>query len=73
MPTGKASGPDVLTVKADVMDFIWAFFNDGTIIESLNRAAVTLIPKKTNPERVFDYRPISVINTIATVQWINKR
>lgn len=74
MPLGKASGPDGLSIefykefwdiiKSDIMDFIKEFMNRGVSMNSINRAIITLIPKKANPEKVSDYRPISVINTV---------
>lgn len=65
MLVGKVCGPDGLpqefyrafwqTIKSDVMEFVRAFFNETNSIKSINRAAITLIPKKINPERVSDY------------------
>ena len=77
MPKNKASGPDgfpiefyqhfwVLT-KGDIMAVIKAFQEQGCSLAPLNKAAITLIPKKPNPTNPTDYRPISVINTIVKI------
>lgn len=74
MPSNKSSGLDGLPieffkafwdiVKHDIVSLvqspIWAI---GTI----NKAAITLIPKKINPTSIFDYKPISVINMIPKI------
>lgn len=56
LPNGKASDPDGLPAefyrafwqdtKGDVMDFINTFFRNGADIKLVNRATITLIPKK---------------------------
>lgn len=77
MPSGKASGPDGLPIefykkfweiiKSDVMDLIGDFGNRPGLFQILNRATVTLIPKKSDLEKVSDLQPISVINTISKI------
>lgn len=74
---GKASGPDGLPIefyrffwqiiKADIMDMLREFAKGNINLRCLNKVAITLIPKKLNPDRVSDYRPISVINTVAKI------
>lgn len=39
------------------------FLNHGHLLKDLNRTFITLIPKKENPKKVNDYRPISQCNT----------
>lgn len=56
MPAGKSSGPDGIqiefykvfwnTVKSDIMDMIIEFQNKPGLLRLLNRASITLIPKK---------------------------
>lgn len=73
MPNDKASGPDGLPIefyrsfwniiKTDYMALILDFHNSGRNLKSINRASISLIPKKETPITISDYRPISVINT----------
>jgi hypothetical protein len=77
MPNGKSSGPDGLPiefykafwpiVREDVVLFVQKCMTNGVSLRCINRAAITLIPKKTNPESMSDYRPISVMNTILKI------
>lgn len=77
MPKGKASGPNGLPiefyqtfwpiVKADVLDLIKESIYNSASIKYINRAAIILLPKKTNPKSISDYIPISVINTIVKI------
>lgn len=39
-----------------------AFFLSGYLFRELNRTSIVLIPKKDNPVRVTDDRPISLYN-----------
>lgn len=52
-------------VRADIMKLLKEFQGNRVTIKCLNKAAMTLIPKKTNPEQLSDYIPVNVINTIA--------
>ena len=36
----------------------------GSLLKSINYTFITLIPKVKNPERVFEFRPISLCNVI---------
>ena len=38
--------------------------NSGYMLHKLNHSHVVLIPKKKNPQRVSDYRPISLSNVV---------
>jgi hypothetical protein len=38
------------------------FCNDNVDISSTNSSVIALKPKKDNPERVDDFRPISLLN-----------
>ncbi|KAJ1688151.1 hypothetical protein LUZ63_019541 [Rhynchospora breviuscula] len=77
IPSGKATGPDGYpieffkraweTIKGDVLPAFMAF-QDGTLnLRKLNKASITLVPKKRNPMEISDYRPISVINTFSKI------
>ena len=68
----KAPGPDGMpplfyqhfwpTVKSIVITTALDFLNHGTAPPHFNDTHVVLIPKTKNPERVTDYRPISLCN-----------
>ena len=51
-------------VGLDVIQAVLDCLNMGKLLPSLNHTFVTLIPKMKNPERVTDYRPISLCNVI---------
>ena len=77
MPYGKASGPNNFpiefyqafwaTIKFDLIELIREFVKNNVNIRCINKAAITLIPNKQNLERISDYRPISVINTVTKI------
>lgn len=50
------------TVGARVVAKIQQFFHSGKINPSFNHRFIALIPKKTNPSKVKDFRPISLCN-----------
>lgn len=68
----KAPGPDGLSglfyqshweiIKVDIHRAVLHFFSSGILPPSLNRTAITLIPKTPNPESLDQYRPISLCN-----------
>jgi hypothetical protein len=78
MPCDKAPGPDGFTfaffkrswdtIKADIMEVVHAF---GTMhadnFHWLNSANIVLIPKKEGADVITDYRPISLIHSIAKI------
>lgn len=49
-------------IGSDVVECVQGFFA-GLSIASINKAAITLIPKKKVPAAISDFRPISVLNT----------
>ncbi|KAJ3700403.1 hypothetical protein LUZ61_004108 [Rhynchospora tenuis] len=77
LPSGKATGPDGFPIdffkrcwEPIKFDLLRAFiaFQDGSLnLKLLNKAAITLVPKKRNPMEISDYRPISVINTFSKI------
>jgi hypothetical protein len=70
----KAPGPDGMSpifyqtfwdsVGNDVSSAILSCLNSGNILKSINHTYITLIPKKQNPTKVTDFRPISLCNVI---------
>ncbi|GMJ14282.1 hypothetical protein HRI_005097400 [Hibiscus trionum] len=71
MDGSRAPGPDGFnmnflkkywsTIKGDVLKFFNEFYN-GTISDtSFNRSFIVLIPKKSPPSTMEDYRPISLV------------
>ena len=51
-------------VRGDVITFILEFLNSGTLPTPLNHTFITLITKTKTPERVTQYRPISLCNVL---------
>ena len=51
-------------VGMDVTHAVPSNLNLGSILKSINHTFITLIPKVNNPERVSDFRPISLCNVI---------
>jgi retron-type reverse transcriptase len=55
-------------VKGDIISAIQRFYNmNQQGLSFLNQAFVVLIPKKNNPTRITDYRPISLTHSFAKV------
>ena len=50
-------GKDVVTAVLD-------FLSDGILLPALNHTNIVLIPKVKNPEKMTDFRPISLCNVI---------
>ena len=48
----------------DVSQAVLSCLNSRSILRSINHTFITLIPRVQNPERVFDFRPISLCNVI---------
>jgi hypothetical protein len=78
MPSDKAPGPDDFTgaffkacggiVKDDIMaanNSLYTMNSQG--FQLLNSANIVLLPKKNDALRVTDYRPISLIHSIAKI------
>lgn len=47
-------------IKQDFYMLCAQFCEGSLCLESLNRSFITLVPKKSNPEKVNDYRPIAL-------------
>ena len=76
LPADRAPGPDGFIgifyqkawgiIRQDVMAVILKLaVGDGRGFDKLNRAYITLIPKKPDAQEVGDYRPISLVHSIS--------
>lgn len=52
------------TIGEDVSQAITNCLNTGSILATINRTFITLIPKVKNPSRVSDFRPNALCNII---------
>jgi hypothetical protein len=52
------------SIGTDVSSAVLSYLNSGSILKSINHTYITLIPKKQNPTKVTDFRPISLCNVI---------
>ncbi|KAL8171393.1 hypothetical protein V2J09_023197 [Rumex salicifolius] len=57
----KASGPDGI-VKGKVVETVLNALNSGELDLDINKTCITLIPKKSKPLEMKDFRPISLSN-----------
>ena len=74
MAPSKALGPDGMppifyqkywhVVGSDVTTAVLSCLNSGRLLKSINHTFITLIPKVKCPEKVTDFRPISLCNVI---------
>ena len=70
----KAPGPDGMPplfyqsywsdVGTEVTQAVLSCLNSGSILRSINHTFIYLIPKVKNPERVTEFRPISLIRLL---------
>ena len=70
----KALGPDGMpplfyqtywsNMGIDITQAVLSCLNSGSILKSINHTFIALIPKVKNPERVSEFRPISLCNVI---------
>ena len=54
-------------MKFDVFSTVQAFFHSGSLLKSFNHTFITLIPKKSFPDNVNQFRPTSLCNVIYKV------
>jgi hypothetical protein len=74
LPSDKAPGPDGFNnlffrrawhiIRDDLFKLCTDFFNHEVDLKSVNHSYITLVPKIDNPEKVSDFRPISLINSV---------
>ena len=70
----KCPGPDGINfgfikdfwniVKDDVMRFLVEFHRNGRLAKGLNNTFIALIPKVDSPQRLNDFRPISLVDSL---------
>jgi len=70
----KSPGPDGVNfgflkefwedVKGDVMHFISDFHRNERLTRGINNTFIVLIPKVTSPQRLNDFRPISLVKSL---------
>jgi hypothetical protein len=70
----KSPGPDDITfrfikdfwdiLKIDVMRVLLEFHRNGKLAKGINNTFIALIPKVDNPQRLNDFRPISLVGCI---------
>jgi hypothetical protein len=70
----KSPGPDGVNfgfikdfweeMKGDVMRFISEFHRNGKLTKGLNSTFIALIPKVDSPQRLNDFRPISLVGSL---------
>ncbi|KAK2413749.1 hypothetical protein QL285_036426 [Trifolium repens] len=53
-----------LELKGDVMMFISEFHRNGKLTKGLNSTFIALIPKVDSPQRLNDFRPISLVGSL---------
>jgi hypothetical protein len=73
LPNDKAPGPDGFNghffkkgwslIKYDIYRLCRELYDHRADLSSINYSYITLVPKKTNPEKVSDFRPISLLNS----------
>jgi hypothetical protein len=72
LPSDKSPGPDGFNtnfikkcwhiIAQDFYDLCEKFYQEEVCLRSINGSFIVLIPKKENPQKVGDYRPISLLN-----------
>jgi len=54
-------------MKVDLMNFITDFHHNGKLTKGINSTFIALIPKVASPQRMNDYRPISLVGCMYKV------
>jgi hypothetical protein len=70
----KSSGPDEVNfgffkefwveLKTDVLRFVSDFHRNGKLTKGLNSTFIALIPKVDSPQRLNEFRPISLVGSL---------
>jgi hypothetical protein len=73
----KCPGPDGISfgfikefwdlLKVDVMHFIMEFHRNGRLTKGINSTFIDLIPKVARPQRLNDFRPISLVGSMYNI------
>ncbi|PNY08829.1 cysteine-rich receptor-like protein kinase [Trifolium pratense] len=73
----KSPGPDGINfgfikdlwadIKGDFMRFLLEFYSNGRLVKGSNYTLIVLITKVENPQRIADYRPISLVGCMYKV------
>jgi len=53
-----------LTLKDDIMRFIMEFHENGKLARGTNTTFIALIPMVKNPQKLNDFRPISLVGSM---------
>ncbi|GKV32053.1 hypothetical protein SLEP1_g40686 [Rubroshorea leprosula] len=51
-------------IKEDVVEFLQEFQENSKLVKGINNSFIVLMPKVDNPQKIEDYRPISLIGVI---------
>jgi hypothetical protein len=72
LPSDKSPGPDGFNtdfvkkcchiISQDFYDLCEKFYQEDVCLKSINGSFIVLVPKKDNPQKVGDFRPISLLN-----------
>ncbi|GKU92387.1 hypothetical protein SLEP1_g6121 [Rubroshorea leprosula] len=72
--SSKAPGPDGFnfkfvkemwdTIKNDIMGFVTEFHKNGKLVRGLNSSFIVLIPKVASPQKIEEFRPISLVGVM---------
>ncbi|GKV02939.1 hypothetical protein SLEP1_g15313 [Rubroshorea leprosula] len=72
--SSKALGPDRFNfkfvkdrwevIKEDVVEFLQEFQENSKLVKGINNSFIVLVPKVDNPQKIEEYRPISLIGVI---------
>jgi hypothetical protein len=54
-------------LKGDVMRFISEFHRNGKLTKGLNSTFIALIPKMDSPQRLNDFRHISLVGSLCKI------
>ncbi|GKV42979.1 hypothetical protein SLEP1_g50328 [Rubroshorea leprosula] len=73
----KAPGPDGFNfrfvremweeIKDDMMGYVEDFYKHGKLVKGINSSFIVLIPKVINPQKIEEFRPISLIGVMYKV------
>jgi len=53
-----------LNLKDDIMRFVNEFHRNGKLAKGINSTFIVLIPKVDNPQRLIEFRPISLVGSM---------